>query len=920
MKSSIKTPPTRRRSLSARAVLAISALLATLLVPQTAATALDESDFTNEFVVGGMTNTVSMDWIPDGRALIAAKDGTIHLANLANGTKSTYLTVPNVDATGERGLLDIYVHPDFANNNYFYVYYSQAPSTQLHVDRYTFTGNGSTDAASRTVIWTNPGPNHSNYGEYHIGGSLNIGPDNMFYLGVGDGFASANAQLLTNVFGKILRFDQSGNAPSSNPFYDGAGPNVDEIWAIGIRNPWRASFDDVTGRYYIGDVGGNSAAVAYEEVNVGVAGANYGWPACEGPLGPPKNGPDCPSGTTGPIHYYAHAPGGSCCQNASISGGEIVRGSQLPSELQGAYVFAEFAQSEARYLTLDTSGNVTGSHLLKGLGSHFPAWIGQGPDGHIYYVRYGYVANNSSIHRLRYNGATNQPPIITQASANVTSGATPLNVSFTGAANDPEGDPLQYLWTFGDGATSTQQSPSHTYTAQGTYSAQLTVTAAGQTTNSAPIDITAGSAPVVTITSPVHQSTFVANQQITLSGTATDDGPLNNSSYSWNVRLQHDNHEHPALTDVIGATVLFTIPDIGHDFSGDTSFTIDLTVTDSIGLTTTKSVEIEPLKIDIDVDATASVPTLVIDDITRSVPFTIDTIQGFRHTVAASNQSCGAGLATVFNNWSDSGAATHELVAPATSTSLTAAYGIPPTPYEPDLPCTGAPIGQITSPPSGSSVPVGPVDLDLLLTDDVQLGSGRWRVIDVVSGKYWNAATQLFQTAPLWNPLPAVPSGTTRLETSVSFTGGVSGKLYRSRIQVTDAANNVADGPLVTFKIADEIAPEATITAPVHNGNYSPGPLTLQATITDDVAVSGSAFLLVDTLAGKLWDANTNQWVSGWAFIVNAPPPTSTTSHDVSYSLNPIGGSGIYQLHLLVFDTAGNVGVAPAVSFFVDPE
>src|SRR5207344_307873 len=127
------------------------------------------------------------------------------------------------------------------------------------------------------------------------------------------------AQDLTSPRGKILRINRDGTVPTDNPFYDGTGPNRDEIWARGLRNPFRAFYDSLSGRLYVGDVGGNDYSTAQEEVNLGVAGANYGWPTCEGSScgGNPQ--------ITTPVYSYPHNG-----RDASITGGFIYRGSKFP--------------------------------------------------------------------------------------------------------------------------------------------------------------------------------------------------------------------------------------------------------------------------------------------------------------------------------------------------------------------------------------------------------------------------------------------------------------------------------------------------------------------------------------------------------------------------------------------------------------
>ena len=128
--------------------------------------------------------------------------------------------------------------------------------------------------------------------------------------------------------------------PTDNPFYDGGGPNVDSIWALGLRNPFRAYYDAPTGRLYIGDVGGNDYATAKEEINLGAAGANYGWPNCEGPCAQPRA-----RARSTRTRTTAAMP--------SITGGFVYHGTQFPSGYQGSYFFADYAQNWIKRLTFD---------------------------------------------------------------------------------------------------------------------------------------------------------------------------------------------------------------------------------------------------------------------------------------------------------------------------------------------------------------------------------------------------------------------------------------------------------------------------------------------------------------------------------------------------------------------------------------
>jgi glucose/arabinose dehydrogenase len=192
--------------------------------------------------------------------------------------------------------MDLVLDPNFATNRFYYVFYtlgspnrdraSRSPPPRISPDR------------RRIRVRHLPGSRYADI-EHH-GGALNFGNDGKLYITTGEHFNPNLAQSLTSSRGKLLRFNSDGTIPTDNPFHDGAGPNVDSIWALGLRNPFRASIDPPTGRLYIGDVGGNVNSTAQEELHVGARGANFGWPICEGF--------SCGSNPTftSPIYAYAH--------------------------------------------------------------------------------------------------------------------------------------------------------------------------------------------------------------------------------------------------------------------------------------------------------------------------------------------------------------------------------------------------------------------------------------------------------------------------------------------------------------------------------------------------------------------------------------------------------------------------------------
>jgi len=252
----------------------------------------------------------------------------------------------------------------------------------------------------------------------------------------------------------------------------------------------------------------------------------------------------------------------------------------------------------------------------------------------------------------------------------------PLAVNFSSAgSNDPEGQPISFLWDFGDGTTSTAANPSHTYTVAGMRTVRLTVSDGVNSTFSTPITIQAGGTPTANIAGPLDGATFRAGDVIAFSGDGSDpdDGVLAASAFSWTVDFLHDGHVHPGSTVTGVKSGTFSVPTSGHDFSGNTRYRISLTVTDSNGLTDTKSVVVWPQKVNLSFDTVPTGLTLYVDGVAKTVPFTIDALIGFSYTVEARDQSLG-GANYAFGSWSDGGTQTHALTVPTTARSYTATF------------------------------------------------------------------------------------------------------------------------------------------------------------------------------------------------------------------------------------------------------
>jgi glucose/arabinose dehydrogenase/chitodextrinase len=632
----------------------------------------NSSYFQNEILATGFNLPTAIKFLPDGRMLVVELAGKIKVLPPPYTTPdpTPFLQLTNIGSAGvQQGVYDIALDPNFNTNHYYYIFYTLGTP---NVDRLSrFTANATltgTVAGSEFVIYQD---GESANAEHH-GGAINFSNDGKILLTTGEHFNAGEAQDLTKPRGKILRFNMDGTVPTDNPFYDGAGPNYDAIWALGLRNPFRAYYDAPTGRLIIGDVGGNVYATAIEEIDIGARGANYGWPNVEAPNGNPAY--------TAPAYYYPHNG-----RDAAVVAGFVYHGTQFPSSYQGSFFFADYTQNWIKRLTFDANGNVTGVFNFEPTDGSVDGPYGdivymtEGPDGALYYVDLGYsdisgTFGVSKIRRIEF--IQSDLPPVAAASASPTRGPAPLTVNFSSnGSSDPEGKPLSYSWTFGDGATSTQANPSHTYTVAGPYQAGLTVSDGVNSTLSTPIAISAGNSPVVSILAPTDAGTFRAGDVITFSGTATDaeDGTLPASAYTWNIDFLHEGHVHPGIpvTGVTSGT--FTIPTTGHDFSGFTRYRITLTVTDTSGLQSSQSVTIFPDKVNLNFATVPAGLTFYLDGIAHATPFTYDTLIGFNHEIEARNATIGTTTYT-FASWSDGGTQDHTITVPVGGATYTATY------------------------------------------------------------------------------------------------------------------------------------------------------------------------------------------------------------------------------------------------------
>src|SRR3982751_471210 len=220
----------------------------------------------------------AMEFAPDGRLFVCLQTGQVRVIKNGSLLPTSFLDIA-VDSSGERGLLGIAFDPNFPANHYVYVYYTVSTSP-IHNRVSRFTAAGDVAASGSEVVLLNL--DNLSAATNHNGGALHFGADGKLYVGVGDNANGSNAHTPTTLFGKLLRINPDGSIPTDNPFYNQATGKYRAIWAMGLRNPFTFGFANGSGRLFIDDVGQS----LYEEIDDGVAGANYGWPTCEGPCVP----------------------------------------------------------------------------------------------------------------------------------------------------------------------------------------------------------------------------------------------------------------------------------------------------------------------------------------------------------------------------------------------------------------------------------------------------------------------------------------------------------------------------------------------------------------------------------------------------------------------------------------------------------
>ena len=322
--------------------------------------------FTSFRVAAGLSAATALAIAPDGRVFVGGQTGALRVVKDDKLRSEPFVTLA-VDRTWERGLIGVALDPGFARNGFVYLtYVASDPFPHHRVSRFTARGDVAETGSEFILLKgddqrTLGGPVKAG----HQGGALHFGADGKLYIAIGDQTAGHPAQRLDTFQGKLLRINPDGTIPADNPFFEKAAGKYRAIWALGLRNPYTFAVQPGTGRVFINDVG----EARWEEINEGSAGANYGWPAVEGPSDDPRY--------CAPILAYkaASVTGGAFCPDKPAAA--------IPVHYRGKYFFMDFVKGWIKAFDPDRPGDA--EEFASGL--HRPVDLEFAPDGSLYVLQ-----------------------------------------------------------------------------------------------------------------------------------------------------------------------------------------------------------------------------------------------------------------------------------------------------------------------------------------------------------------------------------------------------------------------------------------------------------------------------------------------------------------------------------------------------
>ena len=669
--------------------LALSGAGATAPGPAVAGTL--PAGFEEVVLATGLELPTAVDWAPDGRMFVAEKAGVVKVVTPGSAPQATTLLdlSSHVNSYGDRGLLGLAVAHDFARTGHLYLLYTyeinrrrQDARKSSRLTRVTIDPANHVVGKERVILGrdgTRPCKRISNTQDCipadaptHTIGTVRAASDGTLWMGTGE--STAYSIHYTNVFhasrtdsfaGKLIHVDERGRGLPDHPFCrrDSNLSHVcTKLHAKGFRNPFRFTLRGDTP--IVGDVGLETR----EEIDIAVAGRDYGWPCHEGSLRTPafETTRRCRRRyarerrghrTEKPFYEYPGPP-------ATVIVGPVFRGATWPGEYRGRLFFGDYVLGKIQTLDLD-SGRA--APFAKSIGA--PVDVEQTPRGQLAYVDIG----AGEVREIGWSPDNRAP--VARGAASRRYGPVPLVVNFSARNSvDPDGDALSYTWDFGDGDTASGRDVQHVYTSAGNRVVRLTASDPGGRSAVALLSVSPGNTPpTVELVAPNAGSLYRAGGNVTLRATADDpeDGPLRGRAISWEAFLDHRGHTHYLLTRLKGALAGFRVK---ADHSADTFLKLTVVATDSGGLSASKSVSIRPRTTTVRIGSSPRGAPVTFAGTAGTAPVTETHAVGFRTVVSAARTFERDGVRYRFRGWSDAGRREHTVSVPRSGLSLRARY------------------------------------------------------------------------------------------------------------------------------------------------------------------------------------------------------------------------------------------------------
>lgn len=854
---------------------------------------------------------------PDGRIFIAERGGNVKVYQ--NGTVSTVHTVSTTTAN-EQGLLGITLHPQFASNGQFYIFYTNAASTVHYLDRVTINAANQVTGTTR-VMEFDPIING-----FHNGGAI-LFKDNYLYVAIGESNAPAEATKLNTYRGKILRLTDDGQPAPGNPYYNtpNASRQQRSIWAIGMRNPWKMALDPVSGKIFVVNVGGN-----YEEIDDVTAPDstkhyNYGWD------GKGQSGPEQPDSTIAPVFAYPH-DGWGCAITSGVFFNPV--NTRYPAAYKNRFYFSDWCSDW--FKSVDATN--PGAGVTTFSTTNFRSVLGTsvGLDGNIYFVYYG---NGGSLYRLEYD-TTQLPVIVNQPQPQSIVSGDPVEFSVTSSGALP----LTYQWqkngvNIAGATTSKFAIAAVSASDSANYRCIVSNSAGKDTSDNAKLTVLPFNArPVPRITAPLSTRTWSVGDTIHFTGTATDaeDGTIPAGKYQWEVRFYHQDgpnnmHYHPGPGVPNGVTSGTFIADNGGETSPNVWLRILLTVSDSQGRTGIDSLDIIPNKVNI--TAAASVPGLqLILGAQNTAPFTKTLVVNTPISLEAVSPQVLSGRFYEFASWSNGGSASQTVRVPKKDSTFTATYTLGASLQNPYF-ATPAPIpGKIeienfdlggegiayhdnsTGNAGGQYRTTEDVDLENCSEGGFNIGyvaAGEWLeyTIDVTTAAQYTLSVRVANPGAAKSMHVELDGQNISGNITVPATGGfqawqtvsVTTPVLTKGVKVLRVSLDAADFNVnyLTFALAGSIeGPVVSLTAPANNTTFSAGDnIVIDAAVTDaTAAVTNVEFYQGNTKIGQDADAPytftwTNVPAGTYSLTAKATDDAGLTATSIPVSVVVSNGS-----------------------------